>query len=82
MLGPCEPLIPLFFASALARAWRGVVLVVVGYSLATLLAMYVLVTVAWLGLQRLRLGVLERWSHAAAGAVILLAGVGMVFLGL
>lgn len=82
VLGPCEPLIPLFFASALSGAWHEVVLVVLGYGAATLAAMHVLVTVFWFGLRKVDLGPLERWTHAAAGAVIALAGAAMVFLGL
>lgn len=82
VLGPCEPLIPLFFASALAHDWMTVALVCAGYGLATLAAMHALVTLCWFGLRKVRLGGLERWSHAAAGAVLLLAGIGMVFLGL
>jgi len=82
VLGPCEPLIPLFFASALSGAWHEVLLVVVGYSAATLAAMHGLVSAFWFGLHRLDLGPFERWTHAAAGAVIALAGAAMVFLGL
>ncbi|MDI7267509.1 MAG: sulfite exporter TauE/SafE family protein [Myxococcota bacterium] len=82
VLGPCEPLIPLFFASALAGSWHEVVLVVLGYGLATLFAMHVLVALFWFGLRQVHLGPLERWMHAIAGGVILLAGIGMVFLGL
>lgn len=82
VLGPCEPLIPLFFASALSGAWHEVLAVVVGYGAATLAAMHGLVAVFWLGLRRIDLGPLERWTHAAAGAVVALAGAAMVFLGL
>jgi len=82
VLGPCEPLIPMFFASAVAGQWEDVLLVALGYTAATLVAMHLLVTLFWFGLKRLPLGPLERWSHAMAGLVILLAGVGMVFLGL
>jgi ABC-type nickel/cobalt efflux system permease component RcnA len=82
VLGPCEPLIPLFFASALSGSWHEVLLVTVGYSAATLFAMHALVSAFWLGLQKVSLGPLERFSHALAGCVVLLSGVGMVFFGL
>jgi ABC-type nickel/cobalt efflux system permease component RcnA len=82
VLGPCEPLIPLFFASALGGKWDEVLLVVVGYGGATILTMHLLVGLCWFGLGRVDLGSLERWAHALAGAVILLAGGAMVFLGL
>ncbi len=82
VLGPCEPLIPLFFASGLKGQWLDVVLVALGYGLATLVAMHLIVIACWFGLDRLRLGGLERWSHALAGGVVLLSGAGIVFLGL
>jgi ABC-type nickel/cobalt efflux system permease component RcnA len=82
VLGPCEPLIPLFFASALKGEWLEVALVATGYGLATLAAMHLIVIACWLGLERLRWGRIERWSHALAGGVVLLSGAGIVFLGL
>lgn len=82
VLGPCEPLIPMFFASAVAAEWGDVLLVCVGYGAATLTGMHGLVTLMWLGLRKLPLGPIERWSNAIAGALILLAGFSMVFLGL
>jgi hypothetical protein len=81
VLGPCEPLIPLFFASAVAGDWGNVTLVVAGYGGATLLAMHGLVALFWVGLRRVDLGPLERWTHALAGGVLALAGAAMVFLG-
>jgi len=81
VLGPCEPLIPLFFADA-ARGEGGDALgLAVGYGLATLFTMHLLVLLCWLGLRRLPLGPLERFSPARAGVIILVAGVGMVFFG-
>lgn len=82
VLGPCEPLIPMFFASAVAGDWGDVILVSCGYTAATLAGMHLLVTLFWVGLRRIPLGPLERWSNAIAGALILLAGISMVFLGL
>jgi hypothetical protein len=75
-------MIPLFFASALSGSWREVALVAAGYSFATLAAMHAIVAVSWFGLTKLDLGPLERWSHALAGGVIALSGIGMAFLGL
>jgi len=82
VLGPCEPMIPLFFASAMSGSWREVILVAAGYSFATLIAMHAIVAILWLGLTKLDLGPMERWSHALAGGVIALSGIGMAFLGL
>lgn len=82
VLGPCEPLIPLFFADAARGDWGGAVAVALGYGIATLAVMALLVAGGWHGLRRMNLGPLERFSHALAGAVVLLAGIAMVFLGL
>jgi ABC-type nickel/cobalt efflux system permease component RcnA len=82
VLGPCEPLIPMFFASAVAGNWTDVAMVTLGYTAATLFGMHLLVTVFWFSLKRVSLGPIERWGNAMAGGVILLAGVAMVFLGL
>jgi ABC-type nickel/cobalt efflux system permease component RcnA len=82
VLGPCEPLIPLFFADALRGDWSHALVLTAGYGVATLAVMAVLVAVSWHGLRRLDLGPLERFSHALAGGVVLLAGIAMVFLGL
>jgi len=82
VLGPCEPLIPLFFADAAAGNWGEALWVAAGYGLATVAAMLALVTAFWLGLKRIPLGPLERFGHTIAGAVIALAGAGMVFFGL
>lgn len=82
VLGPCEPLIPLFFASALEGNWFKVILATSGYFAATMLTMLILVTATWYGLSRVNFGFLERWTHALAGGIIALSGIGMVFLGL
>jgi len=82
VLGPCEPLVPLFFASALEGNWTEVLLVGGGYLVSTLVGMHLLVTLFWLGLSKVPLGPLERWSNVIAGALILAAGFSMVFLGL
>jgi hypothetical protein len=81
VLGPCEPLIPLFFADAVAGDWGTALLLAAAYGAATLAAMLAIVTLFWVGLRRLPLGPLERFGHVVAGGVILIAGIGMVFLG-
>jgi sulfite exporter TauE/SafE len=82
VLGPCEPLIPLYFIPAsqgqLALAgWAAVV-----FSVSTVATMLVLVGLAHSGLARVRLQRLERWSHALAGAVISASGLAVLFGGL
>ncbi len=82
VLGPCEPLIPLFFLPAsqgnwALAAWTGVV-----FSLATIATMLALVGIAVAGLKPLRLVFLERWAHALAGAVIAASGLAVLYGGL
>jgi ABC-type nickel/cobalt efflux system permease component RcnA len=82
VLGPCEPLIPLFFASAVQGSWAEVLLAGLGYLAATLFGMQLAVALLWFGLKKVPLGPLERWSHFMAGSLVALAGTGMIFLGL
>ena len=82
VLGPCEPLIPLFALPASRGRWDVALLTAVVFGVATLVSM-VGVTMAGLeGLKLVRLGPLERWAHVAAGCVIAVAGLSVIFLGL
>lgn len=81
-LGPCEPLIPLLmYPAAQDSAW-GVAQVSIVFGLITMLTMLVLVLMASYGLKFVRLGKMERFTHAIAGATILLSGIAILFLGL
>ncbi len=81
-LGPCEPLIPLLmYPAAQDSAW-GVAQVSIVFGLITMLTMLVLVLLASYGLKFVRLGKMERFTHAIAGATILLSGIAILFLGL
>jgi hypothetical protein len=81
-LGPCEPLIPLLMVPASRGAWGELVAVTLAFAVATIGTMVSVVTLGALGLGRLGAAPLERWSHALAGAAILLCGAGIRFLGL
>ncbi|MBN2359269.1 MAG: hypothetical protein JXR83_07430 [Deltaproteobacteria bacterium] len=82
VLGPCEPLIPLVMFPAAKGDYPAMIAVVVLFGLATLLTMSALVLGGVLGLGRLRLGALERYSHAMAGLIIFVSGGAIEFLGL
>jgi len=82
VLGPCEPLIPLLMYPAYESSLIGVILVAVVFSVATIGTMLFMVIYLSLGLKRLRFEKLEHWTHAMAGAVILVSGLGIQFLGL
>ena len=81
-LGPCEPLIPiLMYPAAQASTW-GIVQVSIVFSLVTILTMLAIVLLASSGLNFVRLGKLEKYTHVIAGATILLSGIAILFLGL
>lgn len=82
VLGPCEPLVPLLMVPAAHGDWPALAAVVLVFSLATIATMLATVTLGALGLSRLPSGAAERWSHALAGAAILLCGVGIRVFGL
>jgi nickel/cobalt exporter len=81
-LGPCEPLIPLLMYPAAKSSSLGVAQVSIVFGLVTMLTMLGLVLLASYGLKFVRLGKMERFAHAIAGATILLSGIAILFLGL
>jgi hypothetical protein len=82
VLGPCEPLIPLFVLPASRGAWGLAALTGAVFGAITIASMLALVLAGHAGLERLPLGRLERWAHAMAGAVVASSGLAVVFLGL
>ena len=60
----------------------GVVLVTAAFGLATILTMMAIISLASWGVSFVRLGRLERYSHALAGAMIFVSGLAVQFLGL
>ena len=82
VLGPCEPLIPLFVLPASRGRWDLALLTGVIFGLITIVLMVAVTIFALAGLTHLNFGRLERWSHAMAGAVITLSGAAILFLGL
>jgi sulfite exporter TauE/SafE len=80
VLGPCEPLIPLLMYPALRSSVMGVVYVTAAFAAATILTMTVIVALLSFGLQFVKLGRFERYSHAVAGGVIALSGLAVVLL--
>jgi nickel/cobalt exporter len=82
VLGPCEPLIPLLMYPAAQNSVNGLIQVSVLFSVITISTMLVIVVAGTWGLSFVPLGKLERFSHAMAGAMILLSGVAIRFMGL
>jgi nickel/cobalt exporter len=82
VFGPCEPLIPLVMYPAARHSTAGVVLVAATFGAVTVLTMLTIITAASWGASFVRLGRLERYSHALAGLMIFVSGLGVQFLGL
>jgi len=82
IFGPCEPLIPLVIYPGMKHNIGGVVLVTVAFGLATILTMLGIIAISSWGVSFLRLGRLERYVHALAGAMIFISGLSVRFLGL
>lgn len=82
VFGPCEPLIPLVMYPAARHSTAGVALVAGAFGLATIATMLIIITAASWGARFVRLGKLERYSHALAGLMIFVSGLAVQFLGL
>ncbi len=82
LLGPCEPLIPILMYPAAQNSSWGIAQVSIVFGAVTILTMLAMVLTASYGLNLVRLGRLERYTHIIAGATILLSGLGILFLGL
>ncbi len=82
VFGPCEPLIPLVMYPAARHDMAGVALVAAAFGLTTILTMLSIIALSSWGLSFVRLGRLERYAHAIAGAMIFVSGLAVQLLGL
>ena len=82
VFGPCEPLIPLVMFPAAKHNIPGVILVASVFALTTILTMLTIIAISSWGVRLIRLGKLERYVHALAGAMIFISGLSVQFLGL
>lgn len=82
VFGPCEPLIPLVMYPAAKHNLLGVFVVATAFAIATIATMLGIITASTWGLTFVKLGPLERYAHALAGAMIFLSGLAVQFLGL
>jgi len=82
IFGPCEPLIPILMYPAAQNNIGGAIFVSVLFSVVTIATMMAVVLVFKLGLSRINLKPIERYSNLIAGAVIFLSGIAIQFLGL
>lgn len=81
VFGPCEPLIPLVMVPAAQHSTWGVLVVTVIFGVATLATMTVMVLLCSAGAARVKLGTLERYNHALAGAALAACGIAIRVLG-
>jgi len=82
VFGPCEVLVPLFMYPAARNNTGTAIGVTVVFALATLATMCAAVLVGQMGLERLRLARLERYTHALAGTAVACCGFAIQLLGL
>jgi nickel/cobalt exporter len=82
VFGPCEPLIPLLMYPAARHNIGGVVFVTLAFGVTTISTMLVIIAAASYGVGFIKLGFLEKYVHAIAGAMILISGISVQFLGL
>lgn len=82
VFGPCEPLIPILMYPAAQSSGIGMLLVAAVFSVVTIGTMLSVVLVSAWGVSLVRLGRIERYTHALAGATICLSGLAIQLLGL
>jgi len=82
VFGPCEPLIPILMYPAAEHNIPGAVIVSVLFSVVTIATMMSIVLAFKMGMNRINLKPLEKFSHLIAGAMIFFSGLAIQFLGL
>ena len=82
VFGPCEPLIPILMYPAAKNNLSGALVVSVLFAIVTIATMMSVVLAFKLGLNRLNLRPLEKYTHLIAGSMIFLSGAAIQFLGL
>jgi nickel/cobalt transporter (NicO) family protein len=82
VFGPCEPLIPIVMYPAAQHNIPGAVLVSILFSAVTISTMMAIVLAFNLGLNKINLKPVEKYSHLIAGAMIFFSGLVIQFLGL
>lgn len=82
VFGPCEPLIPILMYPAAQSNISGTVIVSILFSVVTIATMMSVVLAFKLGFSKINLKPVEKYSNVIAGAMILLSGLAIQFLGL
>jgi sulfite exporter TauE/SafE len=82
IFGPCEPLIPIVMYPAAENNISGAVIVSLLFSAITISTMLLIVLAFKMGLSRINLKPIEKYSNLIAGAMIFFSGIAIQFLGL
>ncbi len=82
VFGPCEPLIPILMYPAAQKTFLGLVVVAGVFGVVTISTMLGVVLLSRVGVSFVPLTRVQRFTHAIAGATILLCGLAIQFLGL
>jgi sulfite exporter TauE/SafE len=82
VFGPCEPLIPIVMYPAAENNISGAVIVSLLFSAITISTMLLIVLAFKMGLSRINLKPIEKYSNLIAGAMIFFSGIAIQFLGL
>jgi ABC-type nickel/cobalt efflux system permease component RcnA len=82
VFGPCEPLIPILMYPAAQNNFSGTIIVSLIFSVVTIGTMMSIVLAFKLGLNKINLKPIEKYTHLIAGATIFFSGIAIQFLGL
>ena len=80
VLGPCEPLIPMFMLPASRGRWDIALATILVFGIVTVATMLVVTPVGLLGARKIRFGAAERYAHAMAGAAVAVSGLMVIGL--
>jgi nickel/cobalt transporter (NicO) family protein len=82
VFGPCEPLIPILMYPAAQNNITGAVIVSILFSIVTIGTMMSIVFAFKMGMNKINLKPIEKYSHLIAGSMIFVSGLAIQFLGL
>ena len=77
---PCEGFLPVYL-SGITYGWMGFVVLSAVLAVATIAGMVIFTWLTMSGMERLRLGFLERYESGILGGLILFLGIGIIFFG-
>ncbi len=82
VLGPCEPLVFTLMYPASQMKTGSIILIASVFSIVTLMTMLTIVLLFTYGVKKLPMKGLDRYTHAVAGAIVMLSGLAILYLGL